>query len=59
MTTYRNALEKGDKVITTGGIYGKVFEVKDNIVTVDIGGDVKMRVDKSAILKDASDIEQK
>jgi preprotein translocase subunit YajC len=59
LTTYRNALEKGDKVITTGGICGKVFEVKDNIVTVDIGGDVKMRVDKSAILKDASDIEQK
>ena len=59
LTTYRNSLKKGDKIITTGGIYGRVFEVKENIVTVEVGGDVKLRVDKSAVLKDATDIEQK
>ena len=59
LSTYRNSLQKGDKIITTGGIYGKVAEVKDNIVTVDVGSDIKLRVDKSAVLKDASDIEQK
>lgn len=59
LTTYRNSLKKGDKVITTGGIYGRVVEVKDNVVTVDAGGDVKLRIDKSAVLKDATDIEQK
>jgi preprotein translocase subunit YajC len=59
LTNYRNSLAKGDKVITTGGIYGRVLEVKDNFVMVDVGGDVKLKIDKSALLKDPSDIEQK
>jgi preprotein translocase subunit YajC len=59
LSTYRSSLKKGDKIVTTGGIYGKVAEVKENIITIDVGGDVKLRVDKSAVLNDASDIEQK
>lgn len=59
MTTYRSSLAKGDKVITTGGIYGKVTDVKDNTVTVDVGDGVLLKIDKSAILKDSSDIQQK
>jgi preprotein translocase subunit YajC len=59
LNNYRNALAKGDKIITTGGIYGRVLEVKDNVVMMDVGGDVKLRVDKSAVLKDPSDVEQK
>jgi preprotein translocase subunit YajC len=54
MTSYRSSLKKGDKVITTGGIYGKIYEVKDNYVTVDVGGDVKLRIGKNALLKDPS-----
>ncbi len=54
MNNYRNSLKKGDKVITTGGIYGRISEVKDNQVTLDVGGDVKLKVDKSALLKDPS-----
>ncbi len=52
MTNYRNSLKKGDKVITTGGIYGKISDVKDNYVTIEVGGDVRLKVDKSALLKD-------
>jgi len=52
MTNYRSSLKKGDKVVTTGGIYGKVLEVKDKSVTIDVGGDIKLRVDKNALLKD-------
>ena len=59
LSNYRNSLQKGDKVVTTGGIYGRIIEVKDNIVMMDVGGDVKLRIDKSALLKDPSDIEQK
>lgn len=59
LSNYRNSLKKGDKVVTTGGIYGRIIEVKDNIVMMDVGGDVKLRIDKSALLKDPSDIEQK
>jgi len=53
---YRESLQKGDKVITTGGIYGKVDGLKDNYVIVEIDNDVKIKIDKSAILKDATDI---
>ncbi|MBP8959971.1 MAG: preprotein translocase subunit YajC [Bacteroidales bacterium] len=59
LSNYRNSLKKGDRVVTTGGIYGKVAEVKDNVVILDAGGDVKLKVDKSAVLKDPTDIEQK
>jgi preprotein translocase subunit YajC len=59
MTSYRSSLAKGDKVITTGGIYGKVTDVKDNTVTVDVGDGVLLKIDKSAILRDSSDIQQK
>jgi preprotein translocase subunit YajC len=59
LNNYRSSLQRGDKVITTGGIYGKVYEVKDNYVLLDVGGDIKLKVDKSALIKDSTDIEQK
>lgn len=59
LSNYRNTLKKGDKIITTGGIHGKINDVKDNTVTVDVGDNILLKIDKSAILKDASDIEQK
>jgi preprotein translocase subunit YajC len=54
MNNYRSSLKRGDKVITTGGIYGRVLEVKDNYVMIDAGGDLKLKVDKNALLKDPS-----
>ncbi len=58
MTNYRSSLKKGDKVITNGGIYGRILEIKDNYVMMDAGGDVKLKVDKSALLKDPTVEEQ-
>jgi preprotein translocase subunit YajC len=58
LNTYRTSLKRGDKVVTTGGIYGRIYEVKDNYATIDVGGDVKLKVDKSALLKDPSADEQ-
>jgi preprotein translocase subunit YajC len=45
----RDELSKGTQVMTNGGIYGKVAEVKDNIVVVEIADGVKVSFDKSAI----------
>ncbi len=58
MNNYRSSLKKGDKIITTGGIYGRVQEVRDNYVMIDAGGDIKLKVDKNALLKDPSSDEQ-
>jgi len=54
MNKYRSSLKKGDKVVTTGGLYGRVYEVKETTVTMDVGGDIKLKIDKNAVLKDPS-----
>ncbi|MBN2167465.1 MAG: preprotein translocase subunit YajC [Marinilabiliaceae bacterium] len=57
---FRDALKKGDKVITTGGIYGVVNEIKgDNTVVVEIADNVKVKIDKSAIVTDMADAQRK
>jgi preprotein translocase subunit YajC len=55
MTNYRNQLKKGDKVLTSGGIYGKINDVKETTVILEIAENMIVKVDKSAIVKDASD----
>jgi preprotein translocase subunit YajC len=57
MRNFRDSLKKGDKVITTGGIYGKINNISDNIITIDVGNNVILKIDKNAILKDNSDLQ--
>ena len=56
---YREELKKGDKVITTGGIYGKVADIKDAHVNMEIANGVVIKIDKSAIIMDMSDAQAK
>lgn len=49
---FRNSLKKGDKVVTAGGIYGTVEEIKDRTVLIKVDGDVKLRVDKNSLVRD-------
>jgi len=56
ITAFRNSLAKGDKVVTTGGIYGKILELKDNYVLLQVDDNVKIRVDKAALVKDMTDV---
>ena len=49
---FRNGLKKGDKVVTAGGIYGTVDEIKDRTVLVKVDGDVKLKVDKNSLVRD-------
>jgi preprotein translocase subunit YajC len=58
LRTFRESLKKGDKVVTTGGIYGKIVEIKDNNVIIQIDDNVNIRVDKAAIIKDMSDAQR-
>lgn len=47
-------IKKGDKVVTIGGIHGKIHEVQDNAFLVEIAEGVKVKVLKSAISMDGS-----
>ncbi len=42
-------VNKGNQVVTVGGIYGKVVGVADDILTVEIADNVKIKVDRSGI----------
>ena len=50
-------LKKGDKVVTTGGIHGKIAELKDLTAVIDLGGGTKMKVNRAAISMEASALE--
>ena len=52
------ALKKGDKVVTIGGIYGTVCEIKENSVLIEVDNNVKIRVSKQALVKDFTDPSQ-
>lgn len=59
LKSYRESLKKGDKIITTGGMYGKVVDIKENVIVIDVGEQIRLRIDKSAVLKDARDLADK
>lgn len=44
-----NALKKGDKVISIGGIHGVVADVKENVVTVKVDDNAKIKFNRTAI----------
>ena len=46
---YRSALKMGDKIITIGGIHGKIIELAKNSVVIEVHGGSKIKVLKSAV----------
>lgn len=58
LENFRNALKKGDKVVTIGGIYGTVCEIKETTVLIEVDNNVKIRVSKQALVKDFTDPSQ-
>ena len=59
LNNFRNSLKKGDKIITVGGIYGTVEEVKDNALIIEVANGVRIKVDKSCVVRDMADVQQK
>lgn len=51
---FRTTLEKGAKIVTIGGIHGRIVEVSDKTFLVEVDNNVKMRIEKSAISAEAT-----
>ena len=49
----REAMQAGDKVVTSGGIYGKVKDIKETTVVIEIADNVRIKVDKSSVFASA------
>ena len=56
LKSYRSNLNKGDKIVTTGGVYGKVLDIKEQTITMEIADNVRIKIDKNAVLKDNTDL---
>jgi preprotein translocase subunit YajC len=51
---FKENLQKGQKVITIGGIHGRIVEIQDTTVTIEVENNVRLRLEKSAIAMDNS-----
>ena len=49
-------LKKGDKIVTNGGIHGKISELKDLTAVIDTGGGSKFKINRAAISMKASEL---
>ena len=60
MAKFRDGLKKGDKVITAGGIYAVVKEVKpgEPTILIQVDGDVTLRIDKNMVVADNSQLQK-
>ncbi len=53
---FQESLKKGDRVLVAGGIFGKVDEIKEDAILVEIAHDTVIRVLKNSVYRDATDI---
>ena len=53
---FRSGLQKGDKVMTAGGIYGKIKEVKEKVVVLEITKGVDITIDINSVYQSAQDV---
>ena len=52
---FREGLSVVDKVITAGGIYGKIRDIKETSFLLEISDNVKIRIDKNSVYPSAED----
>ena len=51
---FRENIKVGDKIITIGGIHGKIVDVQEKTFIISVEGGVKLKIERSAISMDAS-----
>jgi preprotein translocase subunit YajC len=55
----REAMKAGDKVVTAGGIHGRIKEVGDTWLLVEVADGVKLKFEKSSVFASSADVQQK
>ena len=58
IANFRKNLEVGQEVITAGGIYGKIKEIEDNTVVLEIASGVKIKIDRNSTFANAASNQQ-
>lgn len=52
---FRDSLQKGQKIVTIGGIHGKIVEIDENTVTIQVENEGRLRMEKSAIASSSTE----
>lgn len=55
----REALQAGDKIVTAGGIYGKIKDIEDTYMVIEVADGIRIRVDKTSVFASSEDAQQK
>lgn len=51
---FKDKLQKNDKVVTIGGIHGRIVEIADKSFLLEVDNNVKLRIEKTAVSAEAS-----
>jgi preprotein translocase subunit YajC len=51
---FKESIKKGDKVVTIGGVHGRILEVNDKTFMLEIDTNTKVKIEKSAISAEAT-----
>ncbi len=46
---FREAIKKGDRIVTIGGIHGKINEIRDDSFIIEVEGNNRLKIEKSAV----------
>jgi preprotein translocase, YajC subunit len=55
----RSAMKNGDKVITAGGIHGRIKEISDTSILIEVADGIRIRVEKNSVYASPEDIQPK
>ncbi len=53
---FRSEMQKGDKIMTIGGIHGKINAIKEDAVIIEVENGNLLKIDKNAVIKDSTGI---
>jgi preprotein translocase subunit YajC len=51
---FKESLQKGDKIVTIGGVHGKIVEVAETTFLIEVDSNVKLRIEKTAVSAEAT-----
>lgn len=58
ITKFRQGVQEGDRVVTAGGIYGKVRRIKEKSFVIEIANGVNITIDKNSVYPSADEAQQ-
>ena len=56
---FRESMKVGDKVVTAGGLHGRIKDMKDTVCVLEVADNVKVTVEKSSVFQTGADMAQK